>query len=211
MNLLDLIYGLMFHLDDYLAGFIMEYGLLVYILIFAVIFSETGLFVLFLPGDSFIFACATFAAVGLIDIWALILICFFAAFFGEILNFYFGRTWGRKLYTKAERRFIKKENIEKAGDFYEKYGGKAIILSRFVPILRQFTPFVVGIGGMSYRKFMVYNLIAVVLWIGLISAAGYFFGNIPIVQNNFSIVLILIVLISLLPAVIAYFKAKREI
>lgn len=210
MEFLNMISGLMFHMNDFLAEFIDQYGLFVYILIFVVIFSETGLFIVFLPGDSFIFACATFAAVGLMNIWVLILLCFSAAFLGEILNFYFGRTWGRKIYTLAETRFIKQENIDKTRAFYEKYGGKAIILSRFVPIMRQFTPFVVGIGDMSYGKFMGYNLVAVTLWIGVVSSVGYFFGNIPVVQNNFTAVLLLIVVISLLPAIVAYLKSKKK-
>ena len=211
MKMIDMITGLMFHLNDFLAGFVSDYGMLIYILIFIVIFAETGLFVVFLPGDSFIFACATFAAAGLIDITMVVLLCFAAAFLGEIVNFYFGRTWGRKIYSMAETRFIKRENIDKTRDFYDRYGGKAIILSRFVPILRQFTPFVVGIGDMSYRRFMGYNLVAVTLWVGVVAAGGYFFGNIPVVQQNFTAVLLLIVLVSLLPAVIAFFKTRRRV
>lgn len=199
---------LLFHLDDFLTMFIGQYGNIIYLLVFVMIFSETGLFVPFFPGDSLIFACAAFSAAGLMDIWVVAPLIFAAALLGDSLNFYFGKSFGQKLYMRAKNRFLKQEKIDNAKDFYDKYGGKAIIISRFIPLVRQCTPFVTGIGKMTYRSFMLLNLIGVTLWVGVISALGYFFGNIQIVKDNFSAVLMLIVFISMLPALFAYLKSK---
>ena len=171
------------------------------------IFVETGLFIAFLPGDSLIFACAAFAAAGLLNIMFVVIICLISAFLGDSLNYYLGYAVGKKIYTRANSRFLKRENIDKAKDFYDKHGGMAIVLSRFIPIVRQFTPFVSGIGKMTYKKFMLFNVIGVVLWVGLTSCAGYFFGNIPVVRDHFSAVIIAIIFVSLLPAFIAFIKS----
>lgn len=197
----------LFNLDEYLSTFISQYGGLVYLLVFVFIFSETGLFVPFLPGDSLIFACAAFAAAGLLNIWIVIAICFSSALLGDSLNFYLGQSIGKRLYLRAKGRFLKRENIDKAKDFYDKHGGKAIILSRFIPLVRQCTPFVAGIGRMTFKKFMLLNVLAVTLWIGIISALGFFLGNIPAVKNNFSAVIMIIIFVSLLPAIYAYLKS----
>jgi len=207
MSFLDTIISLLFHLNTFLTGFIIQYGILVYLLVFIIIFCETGLFVPFLPGDSLIFACAAFSAVGLLNIGIVIVICFSSAFLGDSLNYYFGHSIGRKIYERAGNRFIKRESIDKAKSFYDKHGGKAIILSRFVPLVRQFTPFVAGIGKMSYERFMSYNLIGVIAWVGVASAGGYFLGNVPFVSKNFTLVTLLIIFVSLLPAIITYIKS----
>ncbi len=199
---------LLFHLDEFLAMFIGQYGALIYLLVFVMIFSETGLFVPFFPGDSLIFACAAFAAAGYLNIWIVIGVIFTAAILGDSLNFYFGKSFGQRMYVRAKNRFLKQEKIDKAKDFYDKYGGKAIIISRFIPLVRQCTPFVTGIGKMTYSQFMLLNLIGVTLWVGIISALGFFFGNIQIVKDHFSAVLMLIVFISMLPAIFAYLKSK---
>lgn len=196
----------LFHLDEYLSTFISQYGALVYLLVFVFIFSETGLFVPFLPGDSLIFACAAFAAAGILNIWIVISVCFSSALLGDSLNFYLGQSIGKKLYVRAKGRFLKRENIDKAKDFYDKHGGKAIVLSRFIPLVRQCTPFVAGIGRMTFKKFMWLNVLAVTLWIGSISALGFFLGNIPAVKNNFSAVIMIIIFVSLLPAIFAYLR-----
>ena len=199
---------LLFHLDEFLTMFISQYGNFIYLLVFVMIFSETGLFVPFFPGDSLIFACAAFAAAGYLDIWIIVVIIFIAALLGDSLNFHFGKSFGQKLYKRAKNRFLKQEKIDSAKDFYDKYGGKAIIVSRFIPLVRQCTPFVTGIGQMTYNRFMMLNLVGVTLWVGSISALGFFFGNIQIVKDNFSAVLMLIVFVSMLPAVFAYLKSR---
>jgi membrane-associated protein len=206
--MIDFFTQLLFHLDEFLTVFIGQYGNFIYPLVFIMIFSETGLFVPFFPGDSLIFACAAFAAAGYLDIWLIVAIIFIAALLGDSLNFHFGKSFGQKLYKRAKNRFLKQEKIDAAKDFYDKYGGKAIIISRFIPLVRQCTPFVTGIGVMTYNKFMVLNLIGVTLWVGSISALGYFFGNIQIVKDNFSAVLMIIVFVSMLPAVFTLLKSK---
>ncbi len=202
------IFSLMFQLDEFLKYYISQYGSLVYILLFIIIFCETGLFVVFLPGDSLIFACATFAAAGLLNIMIVVIICLISAFLGDSLNYYFGYAIGKKIYDKANGRYLNRENIDKANDFYDKHGGKAIVLSRFIPLIRQLTPFVAGIGKMTYERFMLFNVIGVLSWVGIVSLAGYFFGNIPIVRDHFSAVIIGIIIVSLLPALIAFIKSR---
>ncbi len=204
---MNAVFEFLFHLDTFLTNFISQYGLLIYLLTFLILFAETGLFAP-LPGDSLIFACAAFAAAGLLNIWVLAVICFTAAFFGDMLNYYIGHSVGKRLYNRAKGRFFSRENIDKAQIFYDKHGGKAIILSRFVPIIRQFTPFVAGIGRMHYRRFMTFNIVGVISWVTIASVLGYFFGNIPVVKKNFSTVILVIILVSLLPVIISFFKAK---
>lgn len=201
---------LLLHVDKFLNAFITQYGgTLIYILIFAILFCETGLFAP-LPGDSLIFASAAFAAAGLLNIWLLVIVCFIAGLLGDSLNYYLGHAIGKKIYARAKGRFIKRENIDKAKEFYDKHGGKAIILSRFIPIIRQFTPFVAGIGRMTFKRFMSYNLIGVTAWVGISSLLGYFFGNIQFVKDNFSTVIYAIIIISLLPAIIAFIRSKLK-
>lgn len=211
MYIFELIASLLFHLDTFLTHFISQYGILIYLLVFVILFCETGLFVPFLPGDSLIFACGAFAAVGLLNIWIILLICLTSAFLGDMLNYYFGHSIRKKLYAREKGRLIKRENIDKAQAFYEKHGGKAIILSRFIPLVRQFTPFVAGIGKMPYKKFLSFNIAGVVLWVGTASAAGYFFGNIPAVHDNFTGVILAIIFISLLPAFFVFLKSKLPV
>ncbi|MDD4714955.1 MAG: VTT domain-containing protein [Oscillospiraceae bacterium] len=208
MYIFQLIANLLFHLDTFLANFIGQYGILVYLLIFVVLFCETGLFVPFLPGDSLIFSCGAFSALGLMHIWIAAPICFVSAFFGDAVNYSIGCTLGKQLYARENNRLMKRERIDKAQTFYDRHGGKAIISSRFIPLVRQFTPFVAGVGKMPYRKFFPFNLAGVSLWVGISFAAGYFFGNIPAIQDNFTGVLLAIVLISLLPAFVLFVKSK---
>lgn len=198
----------MFHLDTFLSSFISQYGTLVYVLVFCIIFAETGLFIPILPGDSLIFACGAFSAMGLLNIWISVAICLVSSFFGCSLNYYFGVALGKKLYQSNGIRFIKKDYIDRSTLFYQKHGGKAIILSRFMPVIRSFTPFVAGIGQMQYRRFMVFNIAGVILWTGVAASLGFFFGNIPLVRDNFSNVVLGIILISLLPAVVMYLKDR---
>ena len=201
--------ALLFHLDTFLTSFISQYGFWIYFLIFIVLFCETGIFCPF-PGDSIIFACSALAVMGLLNIWLLIFVCFTGAFLGAMLSYDIGQRVGKILYSRAKGRFFNKNNIDRAKDLLDKHGGPAIILSRFIPVARQFTPFVVGISEMPYRQFMLFNMIGVTAWVGIVTTLGFSFGNIPVVKNNFSAVIILIILISLLPAAFGYIKARMK-
>jgi membrane-associated protein len=201
------LFDLLFHLDQFLPQFVSEYGWLIYILIFVIIFAETGIFAP-LPGDSLIFACAAFAVIGLLDIWLVVAICFVAGILGDSLNYYLGHAVGKRIYERTKGRLIKREHIDKAQAFYERHGGKAIVFSRFIPIVRQFTPFVAGIGKMSFRRFMTFNFIGVTAWVGVSALAGHFFGNIPFVKENFTMVLLGIIVVSLIPVIIGRLQSK---
>ena len=197
------------HLDRYLGVVINQYGFETYLMLFIIIFLETGIVVTpFLPGDSLIFAAASFAAMGMLNIYVLIGILMVAAILGDTSNYEIGRLLGSKMLKSG--KFIKKEHIDKTNKFYEKYGGKTIIFARFIPIVRTLAPFVAGIGTMSYKKFISFNIIGGMLWVVLVSICGYFFGSIPIVKNNFSIVVIAIVIISIMPAVIEVLKSRMK-
>ncbi len=203
-NLIDFI----LHIDDHLFELVTTYGTEVYLFLFIIIFIETGVVIMpFLPGDSLIFAGAALAANGSLNIFLLFFIVFFAAVIGDTTNYHIGEAFGNKLIN-SNNRFIKKEYIDKTTHFFERHGGKSIVIARFVPIIRTFAPFVAGIGTMHYWKFLSYNVVGAGLWTLLFCVAGYFFGNIPFVKNNFSMVILAIIAISLLPAVIGAIKAK---
>ena len=194
------------HFDRYIPVIMDNYGVLIYVLLFLIIFCETGLVVTpFLPGDSIIFACGALAAVSGMNILVLIVIFFSAAILGDGTNYLIGKKLGERL-VNSNNRFIKKSYIDKAQSFYEKYGSKAIVLARFVPIVRTFAPFVAGIGKMCYKKFGVFNIIGGTIWVSLFLSLGFFFGNIPVIKNNFSLVTIGIILISLLPVLVEVIK-----
>jgi len=210
MDLIKFLVDLILHLDKYLAAIIQQYGTLTYLLLFVVIFCETGLVVTpFLPGDSLIFAAGTFAALGSLNPFVLYVLLAAAAILGDTANYWIGYRIGARAYT-GEVRFIKKEYMERTHAFFEKHGGKTILLARFVPIVRTFAPFVAGVGEMSYGYFISYNLIGGLLWVALFLAVGYFFGNIPFVRENFSMAILAIILISLLPAVYEVLKGRAE-
>lgn len=194
------------HFDRYIPVIMDNYGVLIYVLLFLIIFCETGLVVTpFLPGDSIIFACGALAAVSGMNILVLIVIFFSAAILGDGTNYLIGKKLGERL-VNSNSRFIKKSYIDKAQSFYEKYGSKAIVLARFVPIVRTFAPFVAGIGKMCYKKFGVFNIIGGTIWVSLFLSLGFFFGNIPVIKNNYSLVTIGIILISLLPVLVEVIK-----
>ena len=208
MEFLKGLLDLFLHLDEYLAQIITDYGMWTYGILFAVIFVETGLVIMpFLPGDSLLFAAGTFAALGSLNIWALIGLLIAAAFLGDTVNYSIGHYLGERAYNI---KWIKREYLDKTHAFFEKHGGKAIFLARFVPIVRTFAPFVAGIGKMSYGYFITYNIVGGVTWVLLFTLAGYLFGNIPFVKENFEYVIIVIILISVLPMVYEWLKAKRE-
>jgi membrane-associated protein len=205
MTLVDFV----LHIDSYLNDIITNYGSWTYALLFLVVFMETGFVVTpFLPGDSLIFAAATFAARGSLDPWLIFGLLSVAAFVGDTVNYWIGHKVGGRAYT-GEIKWIKKEYMERTHTFFEKHGGKTIFLARFVPIIRTFAPFVAGISRMSYGFFIRWNLIGGITWVATFTLLGYFFGNIPFVQKNFELVIIAIVVISFVPAVIEAVKARQ--
>jgi membrane-associated protein len=211
MDLILKIVDFVLHVDVYLSDIISHYGAWTYGLLFFVIFMETGFVVTpFLPGDSLIFAAAAFAARGALSPWMLLILLVIAAFLGDTANYWIGHAIGAKAYT-GEVKWIKKEYMERTHAFFEKHGGKTIFLARFVPIIRTFTPFVAGISKMPYSYFITWNLIGGVTWVATFILLGFFFGNIPFVQNNFELVIVAIILISLVPAVVEAIKARKGI
>lgn len=198
------------HLDKNLTQIIQTYGILTYGLLFLIIFMETGLVITpFLPGDSLLFIAGTFAATGSFNIYFLYTILLAAAIVGDNTNYWIGRFIGMKVFAKDNARIFKKEYLEKTRAFYAKYGVKAIILARFIPIIRTFSPFVAGVGHMHYRRFLFFDILGGYLWITIFTWGGYFFGNLPIVKNNFHYAILIIIFLSILPGVIEFLKHKR--
>lgn len=207
MELLKTFIDIILHLDSHLTLFIQDYGVWTYAILFLVIFCETGLVVTpFLPGDSLLFAIGALAARGSLDVYLIFLLLTVAAVLGDTVNYGVGRFMGLKVFS----RFLKKEHLDRTHSFYEKYGGKTIIFARFVPIVRTFAPFVAGIGNMSYPMFILYNVTGGIAWIASFVFAGYFFGNIPAVKNNFTAVIFIIIFISILPGLIEFIRHKRK-
>ncbi|MBN1071742.1 DedA family protein [Clostridium botulinum] len=196
------------HMNKYIGMIINNYGMQTYLILFIVIFCETGLVVTpFLPGDSLIFAAATFAAMEALNIYILVILLIFAAVLGDTVNYEIGRLFGNKL---IKSNIVKKDHIEKTNKFYEKHGVKTIMFARFIPIVRTIAPFVAGIGKMNYKDFILFNVIGGNLWVMILSICGYFFGNIRFVRNNLSLILIGMIIISILPAVIVFINEKRK-
>ena len=211
MDLLRKLVDIFLHLDKHLNEVINDYGPWTYLILFLIIFCETGLVATpFLPGDSLLFAAGAFAASGSLNVVWLFILLSIAAIAGDTVNYWIGHFVGPKIFQKENVRFLNKKHLERTHQFYEKYGGKTIIIARFIPIVRTFAPFVAGIGRMSYWRFFSYNVIGGILWIAICTFAGYFFGNIPFVKQNFSLVIIAIVVISVLPAVIEFMKQRRQ-
>ena len=204
---------LVMHLDVHLNSLIVTYQLWTYLILFIVIFCETGLVVTpFLPGDSLLFATGTLAATlgSPLKIHWLFLVLGAAAVLGDTANYWIGHAVGPRIFSQRKIRFLKKEHLERTHEFYEKYGGVTIILARFIPIIRTFAPFVAGIGRMTYWRFISYNVIGGIAWVAVFVFGGYFFGNLPLVKRNFTIVILAIIFISVLPGVIEYLQHKRK-
>ncbi|MDP4127107.1 MAG: DedA family protein [Bacillota bacterium] len=212
MNYIQVLVDLFLHLDKNLGAVISSYGLWTYLILFALVFCETGLVVTpFLPGDSLLFVAGAFAASGSFNLFLLFSILGAAAILGDTVNYQIGHWAGPKAFSQSNTRLFKKEHLERTQLFYEKHGGKTIIIARFVPVIRTFAPFVAGIGKMNYFRFLSYNLIGGLGWVIIVLLSGCLFGNLPVVRNNFSLVVLAIIFISILPAIITYFKEKRTL
>ncbi|MEX2271626.1 MAG: DedA family protein [Vicinamibacterales bacterium] len=213
---MDFVFDLFLNLDEYLATVVASYGVWVYALLFAIIFAETGLVITpILPGDSLLFACGALAAGGAMDLWILLPLLFSAAVIGDAVNYSAGRFFGPKIFQAHDRRgfwhkVLNRNHLNQAHAFFEKYGGMAIVSGRFVPIVRTFVPFVAGAGYMTYTVFSVYNVAGAAIWVGVCVMAGYLFGEIPIVKENFELVVLGIIAVSLLPMAAAAFQRARE-
>jgi membrane-associated protein len=211
MEFLHLIVDFILHIEVHLDYLIQTYHAWTYLILFLIIFCETGVVVLpFLPGDSLLFAIGAFAARGSFDFWTISLSLLAAAIIGDSLNYTIGKYVGPKVFYKNDSKLFNKDHLLKAQAFYEKYGAKTIIIARFIPIVRTFAPFVAGIGEMSYKKFMTYNVVGAFLWIFSFIPLGYFFGNLPFIQSNFKIVMLAIIVISVLPAVIEFLRERNK-
>jgi membrane-associated protein len=210
LQLVKFLFDFIMHIDVHLSEIIQSYGIWTYLILFLIIFCETGLVITpFLPGDSLLFAAGTFAARGDFNVMWLCVILSIAAVLGDTANYWIGSFVGPKIFHKEHVRFLNKEYLDRTHKFYEKYGGKTIIIARFVPIIRTFAPFVAGVGSMTYWHFISYNVIGGIVWIVSFVFAGYFFGNIPTVRNNFTIVIFAIIIISILPGVIEFVHQRR--
>ncbi len=211
MELLKYLIDFVLHLDKHLVELVQHYGAWTYALLFLIIFCETGLVVTpFLPGDSLLFAIGALAAKGALNIYWVMILLSLAGILGDTVNYWIGQSVGPKVFVSSSSRWLNRSHLERTHEFYEKYGGKTIIIARFIPIIRTFAPFVAGIGRMSYARFLAYNVVGGILWICLFSLAGYWFGNIPVVKNNFTLVIFAIIIISVLPAVFEVLRAKRS-
>jgi membrane-associated protein len=200
---------LFLHLDKHLNVIIQNYGVWTYLLLFLVIFCETGLVVTpLLPGDSLLFAAGTFAALGSLEVGWLFVLLSVAAIAGDTVNYWIGHYVGPKVFHKEDVRFLNRKYLDRTHEFYEKHGGKTIIIARFIPIIRTFAPFVAGIGKMTYGRFISYNVLGGLAWIAIFVFGGYYFGNLPFVKRNFTLVILAIIFISVLPGVIEFLSHR---
>jgi membrane-associated protein len=210
MQIVSELVDFILHLDVHLNAIIQNFGIWTYLILFLIIFLETGVVVTpFLPGDSLLFAAGSFAALGSLNVWVLFVTLTLAAILGDTLNYWIGHYIGPRAFS-GNVRFLKKEYIDRTHGFYERHGGKTIILARFIPIIRTFAPFVAGIGAMEYPRFFFFNVIGAILWVSLFTFGGYFFGNLAFVQDNFTIVILAIIVISVLPGVFEFLRDKYK-
>jgi membrane-associated protein len=206
---------LFLHLDKHLVELIAAYGIWIYGILFLIVFAETGLVVTpFLPGDSLLFACGALAATGVLDLWLVVCLLIAAAIIGDGVNYHVGRAVGPKIFSAEDQvgfwhRMLNRKHLYQAHEFFERHGGKAVVMGRFVPIVRTFVPFVAGAGVMTYAMFVFYNIAGAFLWVGLCVGFGYLFGNVPVVKNNFSLVALGIIFVSVLPIALEMMKARR--
>jgi len=211
MELLAALWDLAVNLDDHLAAFIAEHGAWVYGLLFLIVFCETGLVVTpFLPGDSLLFVVGALAAAGGMDIVLVMALLIAAALCGDNVNYWIGRWAGPKVFRAEDSRWFNRKHLDRTHAFYERHGGKAIIIARFVPIVRTYVPFVAGIGTMPYAKFLAFSVVGALVWVVSLTQAGYWFGNIPLVKDNLAIVIVVIVAISVMPIALEFLRAWRR-
>ena len=209
MEFLAQLIDIALHLDRHLLEFLGDYGLWVYALLFAIIFAETGFVVTpFLPGDSLLFVAGTLAAAGGLDVQWLIPLLIAASFGGDNTNYWIGHHLGPRVFRRTDSRLLNREHLDRTRDFYNRHGGKTILLARFLPILRTFAPFVAGVGHMPYARFLAFSFAGSLLWIGLFVLAGYFFGHLPVVRKNLTLVMLVIIVISILPGAIAWLRHR---
>jgi membrane-associated protein len=213
---MDVLIDFFLNLDAHLTDIVAQYGPWVYAFLFAIVFAETGLVVTpFLPGDSLLFAAGAIAATGAMDIRLLLILLTIAAILGDAVNYAIGRATGPRIFRSVDRtsllhRALNRDHLQRAHEFFEKYGGKAVILARFVPIVRTFVPFVAGAGAMTYSKFALYNVVGGIAWVVICTAAGYAFGTVPVVKENFELVVIGIIAVSLIPIVVEWLKVRKK-
>ena len=211
MDLLATLIDIVLHLDAQLLKLTEDYGVWVYAILFLIIFAETGLVIApFLPGDSLLFVAGALCGMGALHLGLLVTLLVLAAFGGDNTNYWIGRTLGLRLFERVSGKLLKQEHLDKTRAFYEKHGGKTIIFARFLPIIRTFAPFVAGIGLMRYRLFMLFSALGSLAWIGSLTVAGYFFGNIPVVKNNLTLIILGIIVISLLPALREFIRHRKQ-
>lgn len=210
MELLTQLIDIVVHLDQHLQALVAEHGAWIYLILFLIVFCETGLVVTpFLPGDSLLFVAGTVAAAGGMDIHLLVLLLIIAAVLGDAVNYAVGHYIGPRIFSHNESRWLNPAHLQRAHDFYEKYGGKTIIIARFVPIVRTYAPFVAGAASMTYSRFALFNVSGAVLWVVSLGYAGYFFGNLPFIKNNLTLVILGIIFLSILPGVIEILRNRK--
>lgn len=210
MELIQHFFGIFVHLDSYLELIIRDYGLWTYLILFLIIFCETGFVVTpFLPGDSLLFAAGALAATTSLSVGVLLVLLGVAAIAGDTVNYWIGHRIGPRVFHGSGTRFLNREHLDRTHKFYEKHGGKTIIIARFMPIIRTFAPFVAGVGSMNYARFIKYNVVGGLAWIGIFIVGGYLFGNIPVVKRNFTLVIMVIIVISVLPGVVEFIRHRR--
>lgn len=206
-----ILFDIVMHLDTHLLALVQDYGVWVYAILFLIIYSETGLVIApFLPGDSLLFVAGALCGMGALQLEWLVPLLMLAAFSGDNTNYWVGRLVGMQLLKRAGGRLIRREHIDKTHAFYERHGGKTVILARFLPIIRTFAPFVAGIGMMRYRKFVLFSALGSMAWISSLTVAGFLFGNIPVVKNNLTLIIIGIIVISLLPAISEFIRHRKS-
>lgn len=211
MELLAPLIDLVIHLDDHLQALVANYGAWVYLILFLIVFCETGLVVTpFLPGDSLLFVAGAIAAAGGMNIHLLVLLLFIAAVLGDAVNYGVGHYLGPRVFRSTESRWLNPRHLQRAHAFYERHGGKTIIIARFVPIVRTYAPFVAGAASMSYSRFALYNVTGAALWVVSLGYAGYFFGNMPVIKDNLTLVIIAIIIVSILPGVVEYLRHRNK-
>jgi membrane-associated protein len=208
MDIISQLINFILHIDKYLSTLIANVGVWTYVILFGIIFLETGFVITpFLPGDSLLFAAGAFAGKGDLNIWVLLISLSIAAILGDTVNYWIGHFIGPRAFS-GNIRFLKKEYLDRTHDFFEKHGGKTIILARFIPIIRTFAPFVAGAVSMTYGKFITYNVVGGIAWVSIFTLGGYFFGSLPFVQQNFTLVIVAIIIISVLPGVVEFLREK---